>query len=179
MLFPTFEFGVFFLIVFVVSWELRRTVDLRKLFLLAASYTFYGWWDWRFVGLLIASSLANYLFGRALGSIERDGLRRVIVGLAVIANLSVLGFFKYYGFFLESLDDILITLGLERDLPFLQVILPVGVSFFTFQGISYIVDVYRRDVAAQRSVVDVCLYISFFPNWLRDRLFGQRTFCRN
>ena len=116
MLFPTFEFGIFFLIVFVVSWELRRTVDLRKLFLLAASYTFYGWWDWRFVGLLVVSSLANYLFGRALGGLERDGLRRTIVGLAVIANLSVLGFFKYYGFFLESLDDILITLGLERDL---------------------------------------------------------------
>ena len=163
MLFPTFEFGVFFLIVFAVSWELRRTADLRKLFLLAASYTFYGWWDWRFVGLIAASSFVNYLFGRMLGVFEREWLRRVVVALAVIANLSVLGFFKYYGFFLESLDEILVMLNLERDLPFLQVILPVGISFFTFQGISYVVDVYRREVAAERSLLDVFLYISFFP----------------
>lgn len=163
MLFPTFEFGIFFLIVFAVAWELRRTVDLRKLFLIAASYTFYGWWDWRFVGLLAASSFANYLFGRALGSLERPGLRKTVVALGVIANLSVLGFFKYYGFFLETLDDVLLTIGWERDLPFLEVILPVGISFFTFQGISYVVDVYRRDVAAERSLLDVFLYISFFP----------------
>lgn len=163
MLFPTFEFGIFFLIVFVVSWELRRTLDLRKLFLLGASYLFYGWWDWRFVALLALSSFANYVFGRALGGLNNDGLRRFVVGIAVIANLSVLGFFKYYGFFLESLDEALVMLGLERDLPFLEVILPVGISFFTFQGISYVVDVYRREVAAERSLLDVALYISFFP----------------
>lgn len=163
MLFPTFEFGVFFLIVFVVSWELRRTADLRKLFLLGASYTFYGWWDWRFVGLIAVSSLANYLFGRAIGGFERQWIRRLFVGLAVIANLSVLGFFKYYGFFLESLDEALTALGLARDLPFLEVILPVGISFFTFQGISYVVDVYRREIPAVRSALDIFLYISFFP----------------
>ncbi len=163
MLFPTFEFGVFFLIVFVVSWELRRKVDMRKLFLLAASYTFYGWWDWRFVGLIALSSLANYLFGRAIGGFERDWIRRLFVGLAVIANLSVLGFFKYYGFFLESLDDVLTSVGLARDLVFLEIILPVGISFFTFQGISYVVDVYRREINAVRSPLDIFLYISFFP----------------
>mgnify|MGYP003110885520 FL=1 len=176
MLFPTFEFGVFFLIVFAVSWELRRTMDLRKLFLLGASYVFYGWWDWRFVGLLVVSSVANYLFGRSLGYLRRDGLRKIIVGLAVIANLSVLGFFKYYGFFLESLDEILIALNLERDLPFLEVILPVGISFFTFQGISYVVDVYRREVAAERSLLDVCLYISFFPQLVAGPIVRAHDF---
>ncbi|MEQ9519905.1 MAG: MBOAT family protein [Parvibaculum sp.] len=176
MLFPTFEFGVFFVIVFVVSWELRRTMDLRKLFLLGASYLFYGWWDWRFVGLLVLSSVANYLFGRSLGYLKRNGLRKFIVGLAVIANLGVLGFFKYYGFFLTSLDELLVTLGLERDLPFLEVILPVGISFFTFQGISYVVDVYRREVAAERSLLDVCLYISFFPQLVAGPIVRAHEF---
>ncbi|MEQ8268886.1 MAG: MBOAT family protein [Parvibaculum sp.] len=163
MLFPTIEFGIFFLIVFTVSWAVRWTQEVRKLVLLAASYFFYGWWDWRFLGLLFLSTFINYVAGLALSRTERSFVRKLIVGAAVVSGLSILGFFKYYGFFLTSFAAVLETAGLERDLPFMQVILPVGISFFTFQGISYVVDVYRRHVSAERSLTNVMLYISFFP----------------
>lgn len=163
MLFPTLEFGLFFLIVFSVSWALRWVPISRKFFLVAASYFFYGWWDWRFTGLLFFTTVINYLTGLALGQSERQGLRKFIVGVSVAINLSVLGFFKYYGFFLTSMDELLTSVGLQRDLPFMEVILPVGISFFTFQGISYVVDVYRRQIAVERSLLDVMLFISFFP----------------
>ena len=163
MLFPTIEFGIFFLVVFAASWAARGTPEIRKLFLLGASYFFYGWWDWRFLALLFVSTLINYLAGLALARSARPGFRKFIVGVAVVAGLSILGFFKYYGFFLTSLSVLLDTAGLARDLPFMQVILPVGISFFTFQGISYVVDVYRGHVPAERSLPNVMLYISFFP----------------
>lgn len=163
MLFPTLEFGLFFVVVFGVAWELRHRETGRRLFLVAASYFFYGWWDWRFAGLLAFSSVVNYLAGLALGGFKGSLGRKLTVGIAVALNLSVLGFFKYYGFFLESLDEFLHVLGWQRDLPFMQVILPVGISFFTFQGISYVVDVYRGHVAAERQLLNVLLYISFFP----------------
>jgi len=163
MLFPTLDFAFFFLIVFAVSWELRHRPETRKVFLLGASYFFYGYWDWRFTMLLAASSLINYTAGRLVGLTRDVGQRKLLVGGAVVLNLSILGFFKYYGFFLDSLADLLIQLGLQRDLPFLEIILPVGISFFTFQGISYVVDVYRKEIEPVKSPLDIFLYISFFP----------------
>ena len=163
MLFPTFDFALFFLVVFAIAWELRERRDLRKVFLLGASYFFYGYWDWRFTLLLAASSLINYTAGRLVAMTGDQGQRRLLVGIAVVLNLAILGFFKYYGFFLDSLADLLTRAGLERDLPFLEIILPVGISFFTFQGISYVVDVHRRHVEVAKSPLDVFLYISFFP----------------
>lgn len=163
MLFPTLEFGIFFLIVFTVGWGLRATPLWRKYFLVAASYVFYGWWDWRFTGLLFATTLINYLGGLALGGTKRVGFRKFIVGMTVAVDLGVLAFFKYYGFFLTSLDELLTALGLHRDLPFLEIILPIGISFFTFQGISYVVDVYRGHIAVEKSLLDVMLFKSFFP----------------
>lgn len=164
MLFPTTEFGTFFISVFVLSWLLAPYLEARKIFLLAVSYFFYGYWDWRFLGLLFASSLINYIAGAILGDPRWSRERRVwIVGVAVALNLLILGFFKYYGFFATSLADILRTVGLSRDVPLFDVILPIGISFFTFQGISYVVDVYRGDIKPVRSPVDLFLYISFFP----------------
>lgn len=163
MLFPTIEFGIFFLIVFTVSWGMRWTPNPRKWFLVGASYFFYGWWDWRFTLLLFGTTLVNYLGGLSLGRTERAGLRKFIVGATVAVDLGVLAFFKYYDFFLTSLDGMLTSLGLQRDLPFLEIILPIGISFFTFQGISYVVDVYRGLIKAERSLLDVMLFKSFFP----------------
>ncbi|MFQ5625731.1 MAG: MBOAT family O-acyltransferase [Methyloligellaceae bacterium] len=163
MLFPTFEFAIFFLIIFGISWELRQHAESRKLFLLGASYVFYGYWDWRFTALLAASSLLNYVAGRLIGITQTPRERKLLLGAAVGLNLAILGFFKYYGFFLDSLADLLTAAGLTRDLPFLEIILPVGISFFTFQGISYVTDVYRRQVEAADSPLDIFLYISFFP----------------
>ncbi|MEL6374374.1 MAG: MBOAT family protein [Pseudomonadota bacterium] len=162
MLFPTLDFALFFLIVFTVSWSLVGALSLRKAFLLAASYVFYGYWDWRFLALLAGSSAFNYLAGLALARARGPALRRAIVALAVAGNLTVLGFFKYYNFFLEELAPLLASAGFERDLPVLEIILPVGISFFTFQGISYVVDVYRREIEPVRSPLDLFLYISFF-----------------
>tara|TARA_R110002124_G_scaffold6873_2_gene41073 strand:- start:3912 stop:5363 length:1452 start_codon:yes stop_codon:yes gene_type:complete len=163
MLFPTLTFGIFFLIVFTVSWSMRWTPVPRKWFLVAASYFFYGWWDWRFTFLLFGTTLVNYLAGLALGRTTGQGARKLIVGVTVFVDLAVLAFFKYFDFFLTSLDGLLNTLGLQRDLPFMEVILPIGISFFTFQGISYVVDVYRGEIKAEKSLLDVMLFKSFFP----------------
>ena len=163
MLFPTLDFALFFLVVFAVAWELRNHNEFRKVFLLGASYVFYGYWDWRFTALLAASSLINYIAGRLVGITQAETQRKKLVAIAVVLNLVILGFFKYYGFFLDSLADLLAQSGLERDLPFLEIILPVGISFFTFQGISYVVDVYRRKMEPVVTPLDIFLYISFFP----------------
>lgn len=176
MLFPTLIFGIFFLIVFTVSWGLEHENGRRKLFLVAASYVFYGWWDWRFCGLLFASSFLNWLIGRAIGSASSGRARYGYMVLGVVINLIILGFFKYYGFFLENLTPILSALGVERDLPWLQIILPVGISFYTFQGISYVVDVKRGTAEVQRRLLDVMLYISFFPQLVAGPIVRAQDF---
>ncbi|MFD0986422.1 MBOAT family O-acyltransferase [Methyloligella solikamskensis] len=163
MLFPTLDFGIFFLAVFAIAWELKDRPEGRKTFLVAASYFFYGYWDWRFAGLLAASSLINYAAGRLVTVASSDRDKRVLVAIAVAINLGILGFFKYYGFFLEQLAELLAQGGMVRDLPFLEIILPIGISFFTFQGISYVVDVYRKEIPAEENPLNVFLYISFFP----------------
>lgn len=163
MLFPTLNFALFFVLVFYSSWALRGWAELRKFFLLLASYGFYAAWDWRFCFLLLGSSLLNYGAAYWLSGALSRRAKRWVLGGAIALNLAVLGFFKYYGFFLTSLADLFYSLGWERDLPFLDIILPVGISFFTFQGISYVVDVYRGHLSKRYSLLDVMLYISFFP----------------
>jgi D-alanyl-lipoteichoic acid acyltransferase DltB (MBOAT superfamily) len=162
MLFPTLDFALFFIAIFALGWALRHHAEPRKLVLLAASYYFYGYWDWRFMALLAGSSAVNWAAGALLARTGADRHRRRILVVALVANLATLGFFKYYGFFIDSLADLLLSVGLQRDLPFLEIVLPVGISFFTFQGISYVVDVYRGH-AKPASLVDMFLYISFFP----------------
>ena len=164
MLFPTLAFGVFFLFVYFTSWSLDRENGRRKLFLLLASWFFYAQWDWRFVGLLILSAVLNWGVAAAIARSDDDSRRKWLVGLGVAFNLLVLGFFKYYGFFIEQAGELLAQFGWGRDLPLLQVILPVGISFFTFQGISYVVDVHRRKTPVARSLLDVMLLMSFFPH---------------
>jgi len=163
MLFPTLNFLIFFIVVFAVSWSLIDRMAWRKYFLTAASYVFYGYWDWRFTGLLFLSTVINHVAARVVVATDRPATKKWAVGIAVFLDLGILGFFKYYDFFLESLDNVLHQVGWQRDLPFLEIILPVGISFFTFQGVSYVIDVYREKIEARRDLVDVMLYISFFP----------------
>jgi alginate O-acetyltransferase complex protein AlgI len=175
VLFPTLEFLLFFLGVFFVSWGLRHWLEPRKLFLTLASYVFYAAWDWRFCFLLLASSLFNYAAGLAI-EWARDGrLRKPMMLLGVAGNLAVLCFYKYYDFFIESLNDLFLSIGFERELPYMAVILPLGISFFTFQGISYVVDVYRRDVSASTSLLDILLYKSFFPQLVAGPIVRAST----
>ena len=163
MLFPTLAFGVFFLFVYFTAWSLDRENGRRKLFLLLASWFFYAQWDWRFVGLLILSAVLNWGVAALIARRPADR-RKWLVGLGVAVNLLILGFFKYYGFFVEQAGDLLARFGWERDLPLLQIVLPVGISFFTFQGISYVVDVHRGKTPAAKSLLDVMLLMSFFPH---------------
>jgi alginate O-acetyltransferase complex protein AlgI len=164
MLFPTLAFGVFFLFVYLTTWSLDRENGRRKLFLLLASWFFYAQWDWRFVALLIGSAILNWGVAALIARSDDSGRRKWLVALGVLCNLLILGFFKYYGFFIEQMGDLLTRVGWERDLPLLQVVLPVGISFFTFQGISYVVDVHRRTTPAAKSLLDVMLLMSFFPH---------------
>lgn len=163
MLFPTLEFGLFFVAVFIVAWSLERENGRRKMFLLLASWVFYAQWDWRFVGLLIFSAVLNWGVAVLL-SREDMPRKKLLVGLGVAANLLLLGVLKYYGFFVEEAGVLLARLGWERDLPLLEIVLPVGISFFTFQGISYVVDVWRGKTPPARSLLDVMLLMSFFPH---------------
>jgi len=162
MLFPTLTFGLFFLVTFAVVWSAPSN-EWRKILLLVASWYFYGAWDWRFVPLLIFSALGNWAIARGLEHPRFAGRRKALLLTGVALNLAVLGFFKYFDFFTEQLAGTLTALGFERDIPMLQVILPIGISFFTFQGISYVIDVYRARVPAAR-LIDILLLMSFFPH---------------
>lgn len=164
MLFPTFTFHLFFLLVFTGVWAVRRDNEWRKLIILVASWFFYGWWDWRFVALLIASGFLNWGAAQLiLRSEGNDRARKGWLWVGVIANLSILAFFKYFGFFAEQLATLLNSLGWGRDMTILEIILPVGVSFFTFQGMSYLIDIYRRETD-RASLLDLTLLMSFFPH---------------
>jgi len=185
MLFPTVEFAIFFLLTFAVNWLLRNHNTARKVFLIAASYFFYGYWDWRFTFLLLGSSLMAYLFGRALGRptcarepalFDSTRRRRALLVTAVSANLLVLAFFKYVGFLLTSVANLNLAIGLGLNIPVFKVLLPVGISFYTFHAISYLVDVYRGEVAPSRSVFDVLLYMAFFPLLIAGPIARAKAF---
>ena len=164
MLFPTFAFGIFFLVLFAVAWAIRGHNEWRKIVILVLSWVFYGAWDWRFVALLIVSALINWGAARALSRLPVGSKRRRAVLVAgVSANLGILGFFKYWDFFLEQVGTTLTLLGWQRDLPLMSIILPVGISFFTFQGMSYLIDVWREKVKPAR-LLDVTLLMSFFAH---------------
>ena len=162
MLFPTFTFALFFIVVVTVGWFMPGRRAWWKLFMLAASYFFYGYWDARFVGLIVASTVLNQAAATWLARLQHPGARRAVVSTAVAANLASLGFFKYAGFFVDSAESALEGLGVAADLPLLNIILPVGISFFTFQAISYVLDVYRGD-AEPAKPLDFAVYLAFFP----------------
>jgi alginate O-acetyltransferase complex protein AlgI len=140
-----------------------RGVRAQNFLLLAASYFFYGWWDWRFVGLIILSSLIDYLVGLSLDNVSDERRRRWILGASLAANLGILGFFKYYNFFITSAIEALASMGVQAYASTLHVILPVGLSFYTFQSLTYTVGVYRRQLPAERDPIAFFAYVAFFP----------------
>ncbi|ACV75348.1 MAG: MBOAT family O-acyltransferase [Zymomonas mobilis] len=162
MLFPTLTFGLFFLVVFSVACCFRSSNDWRKIALLIASWFFYGWWDWRFVALLILSAVFNWAMAAWLSCYEGKARKRIMIA-GIIGNVSILAFFKYYAFLLNQIAAFCGLLGYAPHLPFMEIVLPVGVSFFTFQGMSYLVDVEKRKVPPA-SLGDILLLMSFFPH---------------
>ncbi len=159
MLFVDFVFLPFFATVFLVHWALR-TNRARKVWLLAASYFFYGAWDWRFLSLIVFSTAVDYFVGCRL---EHAVKRKRWLMLSLCANLGLLGTFKYFNFFVDSAVALLNTAGFDAHESTLRIVLPVGISFYTFQTLSYSIDVYRKKLAPTRSVLDLALFVAFFP----------------
>ena len=164
VLFPTATFAIFFIIVLPLSWLLMPAVHRWRPFIIGASFVFYSWWDWRFILLLAGSILWNQLMAvRIHRAAEFPSRKKALLWLAVGGNLAVLGYFKYYDFFVSSTENLANLVGLDIPLDVRTVILPVGISFYTFMGISYIVDVYRGDTEPT-TLEKFAAYLSFFPH---------------
>lgn len=164
MLFNSYEFIVFLPIVFLLYWFLFRGRKWQNLFLVIASYIFYGWWDWRFLLLIAFTSLCSFVSGLLIGHF--DGKRRwqlIVSASNIVINIGILGVFKYNNFFIENLDILFCSIGWHFDWVTLQIVLPVGISFYTFQALSYSIDVYQKKIPATSDIVEFFAYISFFP----------------
>ncbi len=162
MIFTEPRFLLFFLAVFACAWALRRDLS-RKLVLLAASWAFYACWDWRFLGLILASTLVDWIAGARIAATSSRGTRRTWLGVSLAANLGLLFFFKYLGFFVDSAVRLLEAVGFQAHAPILAIVLPVGISFYTFQTLSYTIDIYLGRLEPRRSLVDFALFVAFFP----------------
>ena len=176
MLFPTFSFLLFFVCVVAGVLVLRRSHTGGKLFLTVASYFFYAQWNWRFCFLLGFASLTAWASGLALAHMGGMPARRWIVGATLAMLLGLLAFFKYCDFLVGAANGAAAALGAGWRIPFAEVLLPVGVSFFTFHAISYVIDVYRGDVAVCRRPLDILLYLSFFPQLVAGPIVRASAF---
>jgi D-alanyl-lipoteichoic acid acyltransferase DltB (MBOAT superfamily) len=155
LLFNSITFFLFLPIVFAIYWSIRGNLKVQNAFLVLASYVFYGWWDWRFLGLIIFSTLVDY-------TVAKQG-SKVRLAVSLAANLGVLGFFKYYNFFVESWMEAWLSVGVEMHASTMQIILPVGISFYTFQTLSYSIDVYRGKLQPTRDLISFAAFVGFFP----------------
>jgi alginate O-acetyltransferase complex protein AlgI len=173
MKFNSFSFAYFFAILFPLYWLLPH--QPQNLLLLAASYYFYACWDARFLALLILSTTMDYACGLAVDRIEAPGKRKLFVALSMALNLGMLGYFKYYNFFAESLQAALARGGLTVSLSHLAVVLPIGISFYTFQSMSYVIDIYRRDIKPTRNFIEFAAFVAFFPHLVAGPIMRPTT----
>ncbi len=164
MLFNSLDFAIFLPIVFLLYWYVvNKSLKLQNFFILVASYVFYGWWDWRFLSLIIFSSFVDYTIGIQLSKRDKPNIRKLLLLASIVVNIGFLGFFKYYNFFLESFTDAFTFFGHSIDSTRLNIILPVGISFYTFQTLSYSIDVYKRKLEPTRDIIAFFAFVSFFP----------------
>jgi alginate O-acetyltransferase complex protein AlgI len=162
MLFNSITFLIFLPLVFGLYWLVpARSRMPQNLLVVAASYVFYGWWDWRFLILIVAGSLWTYVLG--LAELRSGRGRKRWVWLSALVNLGILGYFKYFNFFIDQLVTLLGQMGWAAHVPLLRIILPVGISFYTFQMVSYSIDVYRREIEPTKDVVAFLAYVAYFP----------------
>ncbi|WP_040247657.1 MBOAT family O-acyltransferase [Psychroserpens mesophilus] len=164
MLFNSIDFAIFLPIVFVLYWfVVNKNLKLQNLLIVIASYVFYGWWDWRFLSLILFSTIIDYLVGRRLKTENNKKNRLILLWVSILVNLGFLGFFKYYNFFLDNFVSAFSFFGTEINANSLNIILPVGISFYTFQTLSYTIDVYKRRLEPTKDFVAFSAFVSFFP----------------
>jgi len=187
MLFNSIDFAIFLPIVFVLYWFVtNKNLKSQNFLIVLASYLFYGWWDWRFLSLILFSTLLDYLIGIGLAKEENKKKRRALLLTSILINLGFLGFFKYYNFFLDNFIAAFSFFGTEIKANTLNIILPVGISFYTFQTLSYSIDVYKRKIQATKDFIAFTAFVSFFPQLvagpieratnLLPQFYSKRTF---
>ena len=164
MLFNSLNFAMFLPVVFVLYWYVfNRSLKLQNILLLVSSYFFYATWDWRFLFLLVFSTLLDYYTGIKMAEAKTNALKKFWFWLSITINLGLLGVFKYYNFFADSFAEAMSGLGFQVNMWTLKVILPVGISFYTFHGVSYVIDIYKDRIKPERNFIDYALFVSFFP----------------
>ncbi len=164
MLFNSLDFAIFLPLVFILYWGLcRKSKRHQNLLILVASYVFYGWWDWRFLSLLLISTVVDYTVGLQLKKTNRANHRKLLLFISLAVNLGLLGFFKYYNFFIENFTTAFTFFGGSIQPNTLNIILPVGISFYTFQTLSYTIDIYRKKLKPTSDFVSFATFVSFFP----------------
>ncbi|MBC7605482.1 MAG: MBOAT family protein [Burkholderiales bacterium] len=164
MLFNSLEFAIFLPIVFLLYWfATKGNMKIQNLLLLISSYFFYSCWDYRFLFLLIFSTVLDYVTGLKMHDAKSEGLKKFWFWLSITINLGFLGVFKYFNFFADSFAEALSLVGFQADVWTLKVILPVGISFYTFHGLSYVIDIYKNRIKPERNFIDYSVFVSFFP----------------
>jgi len=162
MLFNSIDFAIFLPIVFILYWSIKG-LKFQNLLLLVSSFIFYGWWDWKFLGLLVLSSVIDFFSSILIYNTDIKKRKKALLSLSIIMNLGILGFFKYFNFFVDNFVDAFRFFGYEIQSTTLKIILPVGVSFYTFQALSYTIDVYRNKIIPTKDPLAYFAFISFFP----------------
>ncbi|WP_452218807.1 MBOAT family O-acyltransferase [Lacinutrix undariae] len=164
MLFNSIDFAVFLPIVFILYWFVtHRYLKIQNLLIVVASYVFYGWWDWRFLSLIVFSTIVDYSIGVFLSKEDNNIKRKLLLWVSVFINLGFLGFFKYYNFFIDNFISAFSFFGSDIAANSLNIILPVGISFYTFQTLSYTIDVYKRKLEPTKDFIAFSAFVSFFP----------------
>ena len=163
MLFNSFEFLLFLPIVFILYWFVFKNLQKQNILILIASYIFYSWWDWRFLLLILLSTLVDFTLGLQLKKTDHQQKRKYLLWGSLIFNLGLLGFFKYYNFFIDNWIDAWATLGFNMHLNSMNIILPVGISFYTFQSLSYTIDIYKNKLEPTKDIIAFASFVSFFP----------------
>lgn len=164
MIFNSVDFAIFLPIVFLLYWFVfNKNLKLQNFFILVVSYIFYGWWDWRFLFLILFSTVLDFLIGLKLSKTENSLNRKLFLALSVCVNLGFLGFFKYYNFFVDNFIQVFTFFGQPFSARTLDIILPVGISFYTFQTLSYTIDVYKRKLTPTDNLISFAAFVSFFP----------------
>jgi alginate O-acetyltransferase complex protein AlgI len=174
LMFNSLNFIFFLIIFFLIYWKLDR--KKQNILLLIASYLFYASWDWRFLSLIIFSTFLDFIIGKLLYDENKPKKRKWLLSISIIGNLTILAFFKYYNFFIENLEILFSGLGLNISNLHLSIILPIGISFYTFQTLSYTIDIYRREIKPTGSIITFAVFVAFFPQLVAGPIERAKNF---